>query len=281
MRLLKRDGEAPDLHRYLLWRLMTGRTQQYLRYLHLREAVARIGGEIETVCVVGAGRGIAELAIALEFPHLRWTLTDIIFPGSPCYHRAMELAWKHGIDNVGFSVWDAMQPTARHFDLVCSTEMLEHVPNPIPAARNMRAAARKYVYCLVPFGDAAANADPRKRRYAWDNRQHFVFGYDSDALESMFGTGGTVAGTYWNTAGAALREALTAMSDDQITAELDRLIVMAAEDLRDEVPRSFRDAAGIKILVRADAPLPPRLRLPPTLATVVPELAGATATPIH
>ncbi len=277
MHILKRDGAAPDLHRYLLWRLMTGRTQQYLRYLHLREAVARIAGEIETICVVGAGRGIAELAIAMEFPHLRWTLTDIIFPGSPCYHRAMELAWKHGIDNVGFSVWDAMQPTARRFDLVCSTEMLEHVPNPTPAARNMRAAARKYVYCLVPFGDASANADPRKRRYAWDNRQHFVFGYDRDAL---FGTGGQVAGTYWNSAGAELRQALTAMSDDQITAELDRLIAMAAEDLREEVPRTSRDAAGIKILVRADAALPARPKLPPALETVVPELAGAAATPI-
>ena len=116
-----------------------GKTWRWLRYIHLREAVSHVADEIDSICVCGAGYGIAELLIAHEFPHIDITLTDIVdrTHGYPNYHRARDLARKYNVNNLSFSIWDVMQPTKRRFDLVCSTEMLEHIKDDDRAAANM------------------------------------------------------------------------------------------------------------------------------------------------
>jgi hypothetical protein len=263
--------------------LMKGRTWQYLRYVHLRESIASIAHEIETVCVAGAGRGLAEFAVGLEFPHLRWTLTDIMGVGYPSYHSVMRYCWRHQLDNIAFSVWNVMEPTKRRYDLVCSTEMLEHIPDAVRAAQNMRATASKYVYCLVPFADAKANLNPEKRRWVWDKAEHFVCGYDQANLETLFGTGGRISGTYWTEAGVALRQELHASTNEAIAANMARLQALAAADLRPGVPRAAKQALGIKILVRADAPATTTPSLPPAFnpaaAPAAPAPGAAQAPP--
>ena len=46
--------------------LMHGRTWRYLRYIHLRDALLKIGDDIESVGVVGAGHGYSEIALAIS-----------------------------------------------------------------------------------------------------------------------------------------------------------------------------------------------------------------------
>ena len=227
--------------------LLRGRTWRYLRYLHFRDYFLRIADQIQTVCVLGAGHGLAETAIALEFPHIRFTLTDIIGKGYPNYHRAMDYCWKFGINNMDFSIWNVLVPTERRFDLVCSTEMLEHIEDAERAAENMRAAAR-FVYCLVPFADDATNADPVKRARAWARHEHYVFGYDDKAICKLFPGCIAVSGTYWEWAGRGFRAKLQDMPDEQIVQSYRGLIAEANDDLVDRIPQSLNEASGIKIL---------------------------------
>ena len=248
--------------------LLRGRTWRYLRYLHFRDYLSRVSNEVETVCVCGAGHGLAELACAIEFPHIEFTLTDIIAEGYPNYHRAMSHAWRWGLDNMRFSVWNVLHATDRRFDLVASTEMLEHVPDITRAVRNMRKAATKYVYCLVPFADDRTNADCAKRERVWADHKHFVFGFDRKSVESLFGEAEHVAGAYWSDAGLPFRQKLAAMTDQDIESSVQDLVKEALADLRDEVPNTLRDAAGIKILARANAAAPAKPLLPPTLEEV-------------
>lgn len=246
--------------------LLRGRTWRYLRYLHFRDYLSRVSNEVETVCVCGAGHGFAELACALEFPHIKFTLTDIIADGYPNYHRTMVHAWRWGLNNMQFFVWNVLHQTERRFDLVASTEMLEHVPDIPRAVRNMRKAATKYVYCLLPFADDATNADPVKRERVWKDHQHFIFGLDQKSLLSLFGEAEHMAGAYWHDAGLPFRQKLGAMTEAEIESSVEMLANEALCDLRDAVPRSLREAAGIKILAKADAPLTSNVPLlPPSL----------------
>lgn len=232
--------------------LLRSKTWRYLRYLHFREAFAKVADEIETVCVCGTGHGYAELAVAAEYPRITFTLTDIMNPkhGYPNYHRTMDMAWKWGVDNLHFSIWNVLQPTERRFDIVCSTEILEHIEQDAQAAENMRAAATKYVYCLVPFADDATNADPEKRRRAWEKHEHYVYGYSAQALSKLFPDPVYIAGTYWQDHGQMFRQRLTLMGDEAIAKEQANLEREAEDDLIDKIPEIVPEALGIKILSR-------------------------------
>ena len=183
----------------------------------------------------------------------------------PNYHGALDLAWRWGVDNFKCSVWNVLQPTARRFDLVASTEMLEHVPDIARAVQNMRGAATKYVYCLVPFADDVTNRNPAMRRAAFARHEHVIFGLDQVALESLFGVTPNVAGAYWADAGQPFRKKLLGMTPDEIVAAVPELIDLAAQDLRNAIPSTLEDAAGIKILAYADAKVPAQPLLPPLL----------------
>jgi hypothetical protein len=160
----------------------------------------------------------------------------------------MSLAWRHGIDNIRFSIWNVLQQTTRRFDLVCSTEMLEHIEMADVAARNIRQAASKYVYCLVPFADQATNADQRRRKDVLDRFQHYVAGYDAGQLTALFPNPVKISGTYWPDAGQAFRRQITAMQPHEIKDRAMSLAALAEADLRDDVPRRSSDCLGIKII---------------------------------
>lgn len=55
--------------------LLEGRTWRYLRYLHARCALSA-AQDVSSVLVVGAGHGLAELALAVEHPEVNFVLTD-------------------------------------------------------------------------------------------------------------------------------------------------------------------------------------------------------------
>jgi len=233
--------------------LMRARKWRYLRYLHLHEYIKGVADQLTTACICGTGHGLAEVALALEFPHIKFTLTDIISTGYPNYHGAMQLSWNWDIENIEFSIWDVLHPTSKKFDIVCSTEMLEHISNPMLAAENMRAASRKYIYCLVPFSDWKTNMDLKARQRAFERHEHQFYGFDRQMLEGFFGAATRISGVYWHNAGLLLRNELSKLNPNEIAERFDELKVLACEDIRDEIPDSLDEASGIKILSRADA----------------------------
>lgn len=237
-------------------RLLRGKTWRYLRYLHLRDAISRIVNDIESICVIGAGHGFAELALAVEFKNIRFVLTDVMAPGYPNYHTTMKLAWDWQIDNIAFSVYDVLKPPNKKFDLVCSTEVLEHIPNPVLAAKHMRDASCGYVYCLVPYSDVRTNNDIVRRKYVFDRAGHYYYGFDADNLTSLFGQPMMVEGAYWFDAGMKLRSVLNDMSLEEIGLKYDELIGLAERDIRNAVPTDLKEAAAIKILSRHDSFVP-------------------------
>lgn len=232
--------------------LLQGKTWRYLRYLHMREYISAIAHEIETVCVCGAGHGIAEYLVAAEFPHLQVTLTDIVDRkhGYPNYHGAMELSWAYGVDNLHFSIWNVTNESRRSFDLVCSTEMLEHIEQDERAAENMCKASKSYVYCMVPYADKATNADPQRRAKVKEKNEHFVCGYDEDDLAHLFPKPVRMSGAYWQDVGMKWRNDIATLSSGEIDAQAEHLKKRADDDLRDALPERFPQCYGIKVLSR-------------------------------
>lgn len=241
-----KDKVVSEAERFLL----LGKSWRYLRYLHLREYVSKIANEIGTMCVCGAGQGMAELLVAREFRHINVTLTDSIdqIHGYPNYHRAMDLSWRYGMKNINFSVWDVRIPTKRQFDFICSTEVLGQIEDDDLAAENMRMAAKKYIYCLVPFAGGNKNGKQVRRSGVDEYHGNVGRGYSVGRLEELFPNPVAMAGAYWSEFGRVWRDRMHEMSPEEIEEHRDELVPEAKGDLVDCVPKHFANCEGLKIL---------------------------------
>ncbi len=229
-------------------RLLIVRRWAYLRYLYMREAFLLTEG-VGSVLAVGCGRGYAELALALEFPDVRFHLTDI----APHFQRSMDLVDAWQVPNVSFALLDIMHPSPDRFDFVTSVEVLELIEDDQHAAAMMRQAARKYVFALVPFADKKTNADPALREKHWRAHEHHRVGYDEEDLRHLFPNMIWVQGCYWTDGGALWRREIEALTDPQIIASQAALQQAALRDHRPEVPLRRSQACGIWTLARAGA----------------------------
>jgi SAM-dependent methyltransferase len=170
----------------LIKRLMLHRGWNYLRYLHMREGFKE-AKDIRTVLGIGCGRGYAELALALEFPEVEFTLTEL--PGSEMrgiLERTGDLVDAWEIDNVKFGDYDLMNPPDTKYDLVMSVEVLEHLEDDARAAAAMRSAANRYVFVLVPFADSSRPVAEDERQRLLQRHGHYRPGYDAEALRALF-----------------------------------------------------------------------------------------------
>jgi hypothetical protein len=211
--------------------LLKSRGFRYLRYIHLRDFLSRVRGSVNSVGVCGAGQGLAELALALEFPELEFTLTDVVGDGRPNYWTAMQRCMQWEIGNLRFGVWDALAAPPRRFDAVVSTEVLEHIEQASLAISNLRRAATKALYCLTPFAGQAQNSDSDRRRLAYLQHGHYVCGFDEGFFLSVLGHDTDICGAYWRDFGLDLRGRLNAMSDDEIALRYDDLLRFAERDV--------------------------------------------------
>lgn len=232
--------------------LLVEKRWRYLRYLHLRSAVDLVKDEIGSVLAVGVGKGLAELALAVEFPHIEFRLTDIESETTPSWSFVQRAVREWKIENVRFDILDITQPARCKADLVTSTEVLEHIEDAEQAARNMRDAAGKYVFALVPFADQRFNADPERRRRLLESHGHFVCGYDAATLAELFPHPVEVRGCYWADRGQPFRTALDAMDAQAIRNDAACLVARAQDDVTPgRVPASRAEAAGIWTLARS------------------------------
>lgn len=235
-------------------RLLVYRRWSYLRYVHLREGFLLTKG-VRSVLAIGCGRGLAELALALEFPDIQFHLTDIDSEATPNYQRAQELVdvWK--VPNVTFGVHDIVQPLPERYDLITSVEVLEHILEDELAAKNMLNGARHYVFALVPFADRGSNEREDLRARVWSNNEHWRVGYDESRLRALFPGRATIRGCYWECGGAVLRDQLHSSSDEEILGAIKEFIDQSLTDVRMGVPAKLPEAQGIWILAeKARAP---------------------------
>jgi SAM-dependent methyltransferase len=233
--------------------LLLAKTWRYLRYCHAREAM-KLLPDVSSVLVVGAGTGLAEIALALEFRHIRFLLTDYA-AATHTLTRAKDLVSSLKLDNVEFQQLDILAPDGAvgKFDLTYSVEVLEHIKDDVTAAGNLRALSSRYVFTLVPFADAQANNDREKRQRVWEKNEHYVVGYDSERLTELFPNPIAIRGCYWKTAGQAFRAKLQDMTPEFIKENADALGQEALADLLiDRIPQRLREALGIWIVSRAN-----------------------------
>jgi SAM-dependent methyltransferase len=238
---IRQEAALSPLERVRL-ELLRGKTWRYLRYLHLREGLLA-AQDCRSVFSIGCGLGLAELALAIEFPDRSFHLTDIESERTPNYRVSQDFARRWSLGNLTFGVHDVMRPTTEAAaDLVCSVEVLEHIEDDATAARNMIKAARKAVFCLVPYADERAKADKRRQQHCWEKFGHYRPGYTAADLEQLFPGTLAMRGCYWADAGAPFRTKLTALPREEITLAL---ADEAAKDIRDGLPSSFPEAYGI------------------------------------
>jgi GT2 family glycosyltransferase/2-polyprenyl-3-methyl-5-hydroxy-6-metoxy-1,4-benzoquinol methylase len=229
-------------------RLMLRRKWAYLRYLHLREAFRQVE-PMDSFLSVGCGTGIAELALALEFPNTQFHLTDYM---SSRYQESVEIVKSWSIPNVTFGAYNALVAPEKTYDFVASVEVIEHIENDALAIENMCKTANKYIFALVPFANPEENANPKYRENAWEKHEHYRVGYNEANLRQLFPSDiVAIRGCYWRKYGYSLRQKLSQLSDQEIGDTMSELMKQATTDLHESIPLSFiEEALGIWILAR-------------------------------
>ena len=225
--------------------LLLQKTWRYLRYIHSREAIKILGEG--NVLVIGAGLGLAEVALALEFPKVHFHLTDWK-NASHSLNHAKKYINEFNLNNITFGELNILDPAkATKYDLVYSVEVLEHIKDDNRAAVNMHELSKQNVFCLVPFADDATNADPIRRKRVLEKCEHYVAGYDSKRLIELFPNPIALRGCYWSDAGLVFREQLNDLNESDILSTKNNLFEIANKDLRPIIP-THSEAQGIWIL---------------------------------
>ena len=223
--------------------LLKGKKWRYLRYQHARQAL-EVMSDWEDVLVVGAGNGLAEIALALEFRDKFFYLTEQE-DTTHSFKHAKAFVEAFRMKNVAFGSLDILQPGSRKFDVVYSVEVLEHIKDDALAASNMKQIARRYIFCLVPFAQDALNSDEKKRKSVYEKHKHFVVGYDVKKLVNLFPDPITIQGCYWQDAGLVFRSKLSAMEIDSIVETHEELMYEASKDIKNRIQTKQEDALGI------------------------------------
>ena len=226
--------------------LLLRRRWAYLRYLHLREGFLQAGGRenVESFLSIGCGAGVAEVMLALEFPHVSFKLTDIGDDARMASILGARMAREWDIDNVSIGQHDVFAPSD-DFDMVASVEVLEHIDDDDTAAKRLRETASGYVFTLVPYATDAMNDDPARKERAWRRQQHYRVGYSAERLAALFPDATAVRGCYWQRAGLSFRERLDACTDEDIRKDTHALAEAGQADLIDAVPKHEADCYGI------------------------------------
>lgn len=258
--------------------LLLQRRWSYLRYVHLREGLLTAIGHargtdqlITSFLAVGAGRGLAEIALAVEFPKIHFVITDVISPRTPNYQAAQALAARWKLQNVAFDTLDVSHPIPDRYDVIASTEVVEHIKDDAAALQNMLDAADHSVYCLAPFADEKTLNDPNKQAKAWTRHEHYRYGYSVERFQSLFPDIIDMRGCYWRERGFQHRTELGDLADPEIKKKQEQLASAAHSDILNELPKELSEAQGIWVLARA-----PRRRSSPKTGTQNPAHAIAS-----
>jgi 2-polyprenyl-3-methyl-5-hydroxy-6-metoxy-1,4-benzoquinol methylase len=251
LQITKLKNSETAIKELQLW-LLKAKTWRYLRYLHAKTALSLIENDIKTVLVIGAGHGIAELILALEYPHINFYLTDHKL-STHNISIGKNFISTFGIKNVSFGELDILYPnTYNKFDLVYSVEVLEHIKDDFLAVKNMHVLSEKYIYCLVPFAEEVLNKDPERLAHSLKKAEHHLVGYNLLRLVNLFPNIFVIRGCYWKNAGVEFRGKLELLDQEQIILEQESLMELAKQDLIDRIPLKMREGMGIWCLAKSN-----------------------------
>lgn len=214
--------------------LMLRRGWVYLAYLHLRDAFQQVHQECESFLSIGCGIGLAEIALALEFPETDFHLTEIMVDNDLKYRKGMQIVSEWSIPNVTFGFYDILTPAPARYDFVSALHVLEYIENDLLATAQMRAVSEKYIYTVVSFATLEQQSDPTLKERAWKRQQMYRVGYDRDNIQRLFPNVILSRGCYWNEGGAKLRQELEKISDKEIQTSLTDLVKLAEIDIKDQ-----------------------------------------------
>lgn len=232
----------------ILRQLLVRRRHRYLRYRHLRAGLQG-AKDVRTVLSLGAARGEAEVALALEYPEVHFTVTDV--PGSLTrFESAPALVRKLGLKNVTFGELDIQKLPRRtgRYDFVASVELLDKVEDPVATAATLESLSRRWVFTLAPFAEPRENRNAEKRKRARELHGKQIVGFDALALLRLFPGAVAIRGCYWRDGGSELRRALHELDDAQIDERTDDLLSLGEADVRPGWPVRHSEADGVWVL---------------------------------
>ncbi len=145
------------------------------------------------VADAGCGRGMITLACARRFPSAEVIGVDLDGKQNEMNHH---IALKSGIKNVRFVTMDAMKlKEMGKFDLIISTDMLEHLEDDLGGVRTFREALDPGGHLLVHVPHLTRNVLGWRRENWMDIDGHVRPGYTKDGLTSLLMEGGLAVKT--------------------------------------------------------------------------------------
>ncbi len=138
---------------------------------------------------VGSGRGMITLACSRMFPDAEVIGVDL---DEKQNRDNNDIADKLGISNkLYFITWDAMKlPELGKFDLIISTDMLEHLEDDLEGVKMFHDAMKQGGYLLVHVPHLTRNTFGWKRENWMDVEGHVRPGYKKEALIELLTKGG-------------------------------------------------------------------------------------------
>jgi hypothetical protein len=216
--------------------LLLQRGWDFLRYLHLRDAIIRAGNP-QSVLMVSADRGLSSVALAIEFSGIEFLAANFE-KGIERFQRARGIVTEWSVSNLRFddAGLGALKKQLK-FDLVALPEILHLVAEPAAVASAALRAAENAVFALMPLRSTCSETHGISNRGATDT-----------AFKSLF-PGGQTSGCYWKDRGALLRNQLESLSDDEIRTEALRLVEMGMSDFAESAPQPAGEAMALKTLL--------------------------------
>ena len=246
-------SKREEARQYLVAKLLHRKTWNYLRYIHAKDAIQslldRYPNSITSVLVIGCGTGLAETLLSVEYPEIKFTLTD--YEGATHkIEEARSVQTRFDIKNIDWAELNLLDcdPIDKKYDLVYSIEVLEHLEDDACAAQAMHNLSQRFIFCLVPFSEEIRNQNHALRSDVWDKHQHYLCGYNLNRLVALFPNLINVRGCYWRQYGCQFRKKITGLTPELIESNISSLIEEARLDLVDQIPVKTADALGIWII---------------------------------
>jgi SAM-dependent methyltransferase len=146
-------------------------------------------GQPRRIVDAGSGRGMITMACTRKFPSAEVIGVDL---DNTQNHYNNEIAEKLGISKtLSFVTWDAMKLSELgKFDLIISTDMLEHLEDDLGGVRMFHEALESGGYLLIHVPHLTRNTFGWKRENWMDVEGHVRPGYTKDGLIDLLTKGG-------------------------------------------------------------------------------------------
>ena len=246
-------SKSEEARQYLVAKLLQRKTWNYLRYMHAKDAIqsllSRYPNSIASVLVIGCGTGFAETLLSIEYPEIKFTLTD--YEGATHkIEEARSIQKRFEIENIEWAELNLLAQGSidKKYDLVYSIEVLEHIEDDALAAQAMHNLSQRFIFCLVPFSEETRNQNHALRSDVWDKHEHYLCGYNLSRLVTLFPNIINVRGCYWRQHGCQFRKKITGLAPEHIDSNISSLMEEAKFDLVDQIPIKTADALGIWII---------------------------------